>query len=133
MENGVFGDWLREELAERGWTQTAFASRLPVSRGVESKQSHVSKWLRNERRPSPHSCAMIAKALDLPIHDVLVMAGHHELDMELTSHHELASQPGNVRDQLISLIYKTPEERLQYLLPLVQMIYQESEHRQKPA
>jgi transcriptional regulator with XRE-family HTH domain len=127
MENGAFGDWLREELAERGWTQTAFASRLPVSRGVESKQSHVSKWLRNERRPSPHSCALIAKALDLPLHEVLVMAGHHELDMELTSQHEMLSQPGNVRDQLISLIYKTPEERLQHLLPLVQMIYQESD------
>jgi|SRR6266498_1214387 transcriptional regulator with XRE-family HTH domain len=132
MENGAFGDWLRGELADRGWTQTAFASRLPASRGVESKQSHVSKWLRNERRPSPHSCALIAKALDLPLHDVLVMAGHYELDMELTSQQEPVS-PGNVRDQLISLIYKTPEERLQYLLPLVQMIYQESEHRQEPA
>ena len=37
--------------------------------------------------------------------------------MELSNHHESLSQPGNVRDQLISLIYKTPEERLQYLLP----------------
>ncbi|MFL5758672.1 MAG: helix-turn-helix domain-containing protein [Thermomicrobiales bacterium] len=130
-ETGGFGDWLRGELSERGWTQTAFAARLPVSRGVESKQSHVSKWLRNERRPSPHSCALIAKALDLPLHDVLVMAGHHELDMELSTQQE--THPGNVRDRLISLIYKTPEERLQYLLPLVQMMYQESEQRQEPA
>jgi len=131
IENPAFGEWLRTELSERGWTQTAFASRLPVSRGVESKQSHVSKWLRNERRPSPHSCALIAKALDLPLHDVLVMAGHYELDIELSSQQE--SAPGTVRDRLISLIYKTPEERLQYLLPLVQMMYQESEHRQEPA
>jgi len=131
IENQAFGDWLRVELAERGWTQTAFASRLPAARGVESKQSHVSKWLRNERRPSPHSCALIAKALELPLHDVLVMAGHYELDMELTAQQEPA--PGNVRDRLISLIYKTPEERLQYLLPLVQMMYQESENRQEPA
>jgi hypothetical protein len=62
---------------------------------------------------------------------VLVMAGHYELDMELSAQQETA--PGNVRDRLISLIYKTPEERLQYLLPLVQMIYQESENREEPA
>jgi transcriptional regulator with XRE-family HTH domain len=133
MENDAFGEWLRGELTARGWTQTAFASRLPVSRGVESKQSHVSKWLRDERRPSPHSCVLIAKALDLPLYDVLMKAGHHELDIVLSSQPEQATPQGSVREQLISLIYKMPEDRLQHLLPLVEMIAEQGDGQQEPA
>ena len=116
-----FGEWLREELQHRGWTQVALAERMPMDRDLMSKQSHVSKWLRNERRPSPKSCAVIAAALELPLDELLTRAGHRGVDMKMPDE---GTSP--VRDHLISLIAQTPEDRLQHLVPLFEWMYRES-------
>lgn len=70
MTDDTFGDWLRVQMARRGFSQTELAER------VGTTQSVVSRWVRNERVPDPSSCDRIADALGLDIDVVLAAAGH---------------------------------------------------------
>lgn len=65
-----FGAWLEAQLLRREWNQSDLARRVGVRPAV------VSRWIRNERVPSPASADRIADALTLETDEVLTRAGH---------------------------------------------------------
>lgn len=66
----AFGEWLKQELARRGWSQTELARQVGTSTGT------VSDWVRGVRTPTPESCDRIADVLVMDVDDVLTRAGH---------------------------------------------------------
>jgi transcriptional regulator with XRE-family HTH domain len=60
----TFGEWLKEELDQRGLSMSAFAERIGVS------QPAVSNWIAGKRLPDVASAAKIARALDVSINEV---------------------------------------------------------------
>lgn len=65
-----FGEWLRNVLEEKGWTQGELSRRANVSRGA------ISNIISKRRLPSPESCVNIAQAFNMPPETVLRMAGY---------------------------------------------------------
>lgn len=65
-----FGAWLESQLLRREWNQSDLARRIDV------RPSVVSRWIRNERVPSPASVGRIADVLMVDVDDVLTRAGH---------------------------------------------------------
>jgi len=61
--------WLRDQVAQRGWTQTEFAEAVGVSQGT------ASKWLLGTMDPTPESMQRIADAFFVSLDDVLAAAG----------------------------------------------------------
>jgi transcriptional regulator with XRE-family HTH domain len=78
MEDSVlsFGEWLEKELNLRGWTRVEFARRSGISR------PHVGRLINDKRKPGPGTCAAIAKALDMPVEEVLRVAQDIEIGSE---------------------------------------------------
>lgn len=66
--NLTWGEWLRDQLFERGYNQVRFAAE------TEASQSSVSAWV-NGRVPTRFACYRIAAALGLPRQIVLKRAG----------------------------------------------------------
>lgn len=64
-----FREWLREELAHRGWSSADLARRSNLNK------SHISRILR-DRLPGTETLVKIAHALRLPADEVLRRAGH---------------------------------------------------------
>lgn len=65
---GAFGEWLAGMLHRRNMRQVDLATAMGIN------QSHVSKWVRGSRIPSPPYCEAIAKALGVPPYEVLARA-----------------------------------------------------------
>lgn len=69
MSAGEFGEWLKQQLKRRQWSQ----SRLAAAAGVTP--TAVSLWLAGKRLPDAESCDKIAEALFLDRDEVLARAG----------------------------------------------------------
>ena len=65
-----FAEWLGAELDRRGWSQAEMGRRAGIN--------HVSvhAWLYSGTRPDSNTCSKIARALGLPVIEVLYRAGH---------------------------------------------------------
>lgn len=66
----TFGEWLSDQLHERGMSQKALAESVGVS------NTAVSTWINNEKRPTRRSCWGIADALGLHRQVVMTAAGY---------------------------------------------------------
>lgn len=71
-----FGDWLREQLTRRGYNlgmrgggQSRFADDSGINRAT------VSRLLRGEHAPDVRTLQLLARALGLPLGEILVRAG----------------------------------------------------------
>lgn len=95
----AFGAWLSGMLSTRGLSQAAFGRWTGVDHSV------VSKWARGVQRPDPTSCQLIAEALDVPLDEVLVLAGHDPA--------VLRASGDEVKDRLHDLIDQVPSDQLQ--------------------
>lgn len=70
MNNEVlFGEWLREQLALRDLSQSAFARSMGIAVAT------VSRWINDGREPSSTNIPLIARALDLSVDEVMLAAG----------------------------------------------------------
>jgi transcriptional regulator with XRE-family HTH domain len=69
-----FGEWLEDQLKERGWTQVAFADAIDVAR------STVNNWINNYKPPRRRACRHIADVLQIDENEVLVRAGYPPKD-----------------------------------------------------
>lgn len=66
----TFGDWLRQQLKKREWSQGELARRSGYRPGV------VSTWVNDKRLPRERSLKDIARALELPEDEVFAAAGY---------------------------------------------------------
>jgi transcriptional regulator with XRE-family HTH domain len=64
-----FGQWLVEELRQRGWPQAEFARRAGIS------SASVSRVISGETGPGDDFIAGTARALDLPAERVMRLVG----------------------------------------------------------
>jgi transcriptional regulator with XRE-family HTH domain len=64
------GDWLGQQLQERGWSSSELARRAGVS------QSSVSNVLTGKQIPGLEFCKGVAQALDVRTEELLQRAGH---------------------------------------------------------
>ena len=69
MSNEQFAEWLKTELDKRGWVPARLARESGVTRGA---LSHIFS---GERSPGLDLLRAVAKALGLPLMDVLRAAG----------------------------------------------------------
>jgi transcriptional regulator with XRE-family HTH domain len=69
MSKTPFGDWLRQQLKERGLRPVDLVNRSSMDSGV------VSNLMNNRRNPGIDSCKAIAHALKIPVTEVLTAAG----------------------------------------------------------
>lgn len=92
-----FGEWLEDQLVERGWSQSGFAELIDVSR------SSINAWVNNRKTPHKTICRRIAKAFNVDPDEVLVRAGHEPrtLGYELPDSSEPASPDIDLDDPLI--------------------------------
>jgi transcriptional regulator with XRE-family HTH domain len=65
----TIGEWIKDQLEQRGLSMRAFANQVGVS------QPTVSKWIAGKIRPDAASAAKIAVALQVPLHEVYEHAG----------------------------------------------------------
>lgn len=64
-----FADWLRNQLEQRGWTQSELSRRSGVS------PAQITRVLSGERGLGEKSISALAKALNLPVETVFRAAG----------------------------------------------------------
>jgi len=69
--NADFGEWLMEQIERREWTQADFARESKLN------PQNISRWINNERVPSPASCLRIASVLRVD-EDVVLRAASHK-------------------------------------------------------
>ncbi len=65
----TFGDWLENEMNNRGWRPVDLANKARISRGS------LSNIINDLRRPGPDICRAIANALQVPPEKVFRQAG----------------------------------------------------------
>lgn len=65
-----FSEWLRNELKQRGWSQTELASRAGLATGT------ISNILADRRNPDHGTLIKFAKGLTLPVETVYAAAGY---------------------------------------------------------
>lgn len=111
----LFGDWLWEQLNQRGWGISDFAERADVS------PSSVSRWAGNKRLPDPPSCALIAKALKLDVDYVLERAGHRRGTAT-----DLSAMDPRVRLYFLNF-QNLPERMQQVVLKQLEAVYDAAE------
>lgn len=79
-----FGQYLKEVLETKGWTQGELSRRSCVSRGA------ISNIIKKRRLPSPESCVNFAQALNIPPETYLSIYGTTK-DNELQDYHTIFS------------------------------------------
>lgn len=89
-----FGRWLTVMLQRRNMTQSALAKAAGVSQGM------VSRWAQGLSVPSPQSINAIAAALNVPITETMLQAGHINPTQDLS--------PSPERDELHHLVDRLP-------------------------
>jgi transcriptional regulator with XRE-family HTH domain len=125
---GGFGDWLREQLQVRGWTQSEFAARA----GVRSQR--ISYWLRGVHPSSRHVPA-IARALGLSAEAVYrALAGNA---MTERAFHSPRSVADILTDAMVSAPVAVPvvrpaDARLGADAPILDFLYLPTSYRSDP-
>lgn len=95
----AFGQWLTEMLHWRRLKKADVARRM----GVEG--TLISRWTLGKGRPDPTSAQLLAAALDVPLDEVLRVAGH------LPSTYRPAEDP--VKERLYAAIEQLPSSALE--------------------
>jgi len=113
--NEYFGEWLRKEIEERGWTMGALARRADVSHAA------ISRVVNGERGAGPELCRAIARAFEMPEEHVFRMAGL------------LSQLPSPDDDLTFAQVYDmmnrlTPEERRE-IMEYVEWRYKKSKQQ----
>lgn len=100
-----FARWLRVQLAERGWKQVELAKRSELL-GETVTQTTVSKWTRGETQPTRENCAMLAQILDVPMDEVIALAGHPALQDPILPglSRRLARLPEDAREGVVERV-----------------------------
>ena len=112
-----FGNWLREQLEQRRWSQSDLA------RKIESHPSLVSKWIRGLQRPQPLQCRRLSSALRVDYEEVLSAAGHYwPINYENLVNDTIAEN--SMRNELLNLISDIPEPLLIPLVPMLRAMAQ---------
>jgi transcriptional regulator with XRE-family HTH domain len=110
-----FGGWLREQLNQRGWSQSDLA------RKIESHPSLVSKWIRGLQRPEPLQCRRLSSALRVDYGDILTAAGHYwPLNYEDVIGSTITESP--IRQEFFGLVIDIPEPLLVPLIPMLRAL-----------
>jgi transcriptional regulator with XRE-family HTH domain len=119
MSRHEFAVWLQRQLQRREMTQADFARRLNTSSGV------VNRWIREERTPSPANCDLIADVLHVDRDEVLALAGHRPLDLELA--------PDDPRRDLKALIDRVAwdEERVDTVRGMLGRWYDHDQNKKR--
>lgn len=65
-----FVEWLREEMNQRGWSQSE------LSRQADLTPTAISDVFSGKRNPGIKFCVAIASAFKIPVEEVLSHAGH---------------------------------------------------------
>lgn len=74
MQDGLtFGDWLRDELDDRGWRQEDLAIQVGVD------PSTVSNWANDQTKPQPGHCDGIARVWGIDRNEVRTRAGRRPI------------------------------------------------------
>lgn len=68
----TFGEWLQEQLDNRGW------SRPRLARMIEYSPGAIAAWIRGDRIPEERACDAIAAALGVDHNEVRRLAGRPE-------------------------------------------------------
>ena len=92
MSEPALGEWIRQELAHRGWNAADLARRLGMSSG------RVSEWSSGRYTPSPASCLRLAEVFAADPDRVLALAGHRAAPLA----------PDDAKARLIRLIERAP-------------------------
>lgn len=66
----TFGNWFRQQLERREWSQQDFSRKAKLS------PSTVSDWARGQKIPDPSSIDVIADVFGIDVDEVLTRAGH---------------------------------------------------------
>lgn len=100
-----FGEWLSEQLDERGWTQAELARRAYIS------QSTLNRIVNGMRQPGPDATQAIAKALGKPPAEVFRHAGllppvpeRRRREFEEVAEQLAALPDGPIREQTMAAI-----------------------------
>lgn len=64
-----FSDWLKQELAQRGWDQAELARQSHITPG------QISHLLAGDRSAGPNACRKLARVFHLPPEEVFRRAG----------------------------------------------------------
>lgn len=115
-ERTAFANWLDREMKARRLTQAKLAAYM------ERGQPTVSAWLAEGRIPRPAACADLAKALHMPVEDVLRAAGH------LPPIEDGAEEPG-LPAWLTSLLLELDEAELRVVEASARAVRQLREER----
>ena len=63
---------------QKGREDGRWTSIEDMARAYGFKTASLDRWMTGQRRPEPLSCFKLSRAFDVPVDDVLVMAGHGE-------------------------------------------------------
>jgi transcriptional regulator with XRE-family HTH domain len=109
----IFGTWLQAEIDARGWDARTTAAHVGV------KDNTVHYWLVGSKLPSVPSALKLARALKVPVEEVLLKAGYQDIVTEAqgTTPDAAAQRRVEVLAQLpqfadiIEIMAKEPPER----------------------
>jgi transcriptional regulator with XRE-family HTH domain len=106
------GELISAEIERRGINQKEAALEMGVA------DSPLSKWLRpGAPRPSPESCAKIARFLGMATADVQRLAGYPVSEEQ--PQEELSAAQSAAVAQVIRWIKESPDEQLPHIVPSV--------------
>ncbi len=75
VRSRTFGKWLQRKIDARQWNGADLA-RAIVRAGGRATPGDVSRWLRGEREPQPHTLEYIADAVNATHQEAMEAAGH---------------------------------------------------------
>jgi transcriptional regulator with XRE-family HTH domain len=104
MSKHSLSDWIRENLTERGWSQSELARRASLS------STTISDVLSGSAKPGFNFCKGVSQALGVPSEEVMRMAGLLPPEPEETT---------TTRELLRSFSQLTTEEQ-QTVLEMIQ-------------
>lgn len=106
-----FGNWIIQEIEERGWSQSELARRSHASRGS------ISNIVRGTRYPGPEMCNAIAKAFKYPPEYVFKKAGIIPPEKNSTNKTNPSLEEAN------QLLEELPEDYQKQALNLIRFLH----------
>ena len=107
----TFGNWLEQEINERGWSQAELARKATSSR------TSINNIINGRRDPGPEMCRAIANALNLPQEYIFKKAGLIDVDNGEEDTSPTLEEANELMEQL-------PEEYQQQALALIRFLYE---------
>ena len=70
--------WLRG-MYRKGKAEGRWSSVEDMAREKGFHTATMNRWMTGARNPEPIYCALLARAFDIPVQEVLQMAGHEDM------------------------------------------------------